>query len=737
VNTLSSFVVGNALMATLMALAVAVLARLCKRPALAHGLWILVLIKLITPSFWPVPLQRFLTSEAPQAHSETDMSREQSGLEVNAVPVLEEPGNIRLPQPFNDVAEPVASAGPELPMQADAQPAPVRMPPVAETSNPEPTPRPIPWTALGLGVWLGGSLCWLVLASTRLLRFRRFLSSGQAAPADLQLRVRHLAGRLGLKRPPQVLVLPAAVSPMLWALGGIPRLLLPAALLDQLSYEQWDTLLVHELAHLRRRDHWVRWLEFLVLALNWWHPVAWWARRELREAEEQCCDAWVVWALPALAEAYALALVETVTFLSRSRSALPLGASGIGQVQFLKRRLIMIMRGTTPKALSGLGLLALLGLGALLLPLLPTWAQSDEPPPAADEAPAAAALPPRAERAVQPDPAFAPVAAAPGVGPTGTAPAMSFPVAAQPAAGSGGRAWGATRAANAPAEALEDARDEVELLAVQLESKRAELNEVQALRRQAQRIAERINRLFQSGNIDSAEADKARTELEVIEARLGGKQAQIREAEVRLRQAQRHLARLQGAERRRETPRSTDAANMAPSDLPQGGRRFGGSSTGRMSPGAMAPASPFPPGGGRGNDDNVPPTPRAGTPGMPMGGMGMPGMGGMNTGGTGGGAGGMRSGMAGGMMGGAGGAGMMAGPGGMAPGGGRRSDLNLRLDTMEKRLDALLKDVKSLKDLANAQSQQEKLLQDLMRELKLLRKREVDRDDPRFQPARP
>jgi beta-lactamase regulating signal transducer with metallopeptidase domain len=732
VNTLSSFVVGNALMATLMALAVAVLARLCRRPALAHGLWILVLMKLITPSFWPVPLQRYLTSEVPQAHSETDISREQSRLEVNAVPVLEEPGNIPLPQPFNDVAEPVASAGPELAMQADAQPAPARMPPVAETINPEPTPRPIPWTALSMGVWLGGSLCWLVLASARLMRFRRFLSSGQVAPADLQLRVRHLAGRLGLKRPPQVLVLPAAVSPMLWASGGAPRLLLPAALLDQLSHEQWDTLLVHELAHLRRRDHWVRWLEFLVLALNWWHPVAWWARRELREAEEQCCDAWVVWALPALAEAYALALVETVTFLSRSRSALPLGASGIGQVQLLKRRLIMIMRGTTPKALSGLGLLALLGLGALLLPLLPTWAQSDEPPPAADEAPAAA-LPPQAERGAPPDPALAPVAAPPG--PAGVAFDMGFPVAAQPPAGSGGRAWGATRAANAPAEALEDARDEVELLAVQLESKRAELNEVQALRRQAQRTAARTNRLVQSGNIDSAEADKARTELEVIEARLGGKQAQIREAEVRLRQAQRHLARLQGAERpRRETPPGSDAANAVPPGLPAGVGRFGGSGVGRPPSGAIAPPSHFPPGSGQGSDDNVPATPHAGAgaPGMRMGGMAMPGMpgmsgkGGYGAGGTEGGP-GMRPGMAGGMMGGGGGAGMMAGPGGMAAGS-RSTDLNRRLDTMERRLDALLKDVKSLKDLANAQAQQEKLLQDLLRELKQLRKNESDRE---------
>src|SRR6266404_8213680 len=128
-------------MATLMALAVAALARLCRRPALAHGLWILVLIKLITPSFWPVPLQRFFNSETSQAHGYTDMS--QARMEANAVPVLEEPGAIPPPQQVNDLAEPVAPAGPELLLHGDAQPAPARMLSVAETTNPDPTPRPI------------------------------------------------------------------------------------------------------------------------------------------------------------------------------------------------------------------------------------------------------------------------------------------------------------------------------------------------------------------------------------------------------------------------------------------------------------------------------------------------------------------------------------------------------------------------------------------------------------------
>src|SRR5439155_21389793 len=62
-----------------------------------------------------------------------------------------------------------------------------------------------------------------------------------------------------------------------------------------------------------------------------------------------------------------------------ARPAVPLGASGVGPVRLLRRRLTMILRGSTPRSLTAAGLLAVLAVGGLLLPLLPTRAQA--PPP--------------------------------------------------------------------------------------------------------------------------------------------------------------------------------------------------------------------------------------------------------------------------------------------------------------------------------------------------------------------
>ena len=47
----------------------------------------------------------------------------------------------------------------------------------------------------------------------------------------------------------------------------------------------------HALAHLRRRDHWVRYLELAATCAYWWHPAAWWARAALREAVDRWRDA--------------------------------------------------------------------------------------------------------------------------------------------------------------------------------------------------------------------------------------------------------------------------------------------------------------------------------------------------------------------------------------------------------------------------------------------------------------
>jgi beta-lactamase regulating signal transducer with metallopeptidase domain len=346
---------GNAAAAAALALVAAAVARLSRRPALAHALWLLVLLKLVTPPLLPLPVSWSPADDRPAAASET----------ASAAP---------------DSADHEEDAAPPL----EVLEATTAVAPAEEAAPREATPlaAAVPWADYLLLAWLVGTLLWFAWAGLHVRRFRRLLRHTHHASEVLQAEADVLARRLGLKQSPSVWLVPGAVSPMVWAVGQTPCVLFPSGLLDRLEDRERASLLAHELAHVRRWDHWVRLLEFVVSGLYWWHPVVWWARSELREAEEQCCDAWAVWALEGDGRPYARALLQAAAFISHARWPLPVGASGIGHVRSLKRRLTMVMQARTPRSLSWAGRAAVLVLGLLLLPLFAARAQT--PPPAKD-----------------------------------------------------------------------------------------------------------------------------------------------------------------------------------------------------------------------------------------------------------------------------------------------------------------------------------------------------------------
>src|SRR5262245_65871707 len=56
-STFLEVIVRNAAMATVLALVVAIVARFARRPAVAHALWTLVLLRLVMPPIWNVPIK--------------------------------------------------------------------------------------------------------------------------------------------------------------------------------------------------------------------------------------------------------------------------------------------------------------------------------------------------------------------------------------------------------------------------------------------------------------------------------------------------------------------------------------------------------------------------------------------------------------------------------------------------------------------------------------------------------
>ena len=198
---------------------------------------------------------------------------------------------------------------------------------------------------------------------------------------SLQSSVDRIADRMRLANRPKLVIVSGCAVPMIWASWKHTTLILPRLLLTNLKQKQIDTLIAHELAHVWCSHHWVRRLEIVVMAIYWWCPLVWLIRKRLHETEEEICDAWVTHILPESSADYANALIDTLNFVNSKSAALPIGASGISQFQFLKRRITMIMKVNHKPGLSIVGWLSIaviLGLG-IPFSAQPTYATAANP----------------------------------------------------------------------------------------------------------------------------------------------------------------------------------------------------------------------------------------------------------------------------------------------------------------------------------------------------------------------
>jgi beta-lactamase regulating signal transducer with metallopeptidase domain len=98
---------------------------------------------------------------------------------------------------------------------------------------------------------------------------------------------------LGVGTLPPVGTAPGVVGPVA---GGLfrPRVLLPEGLPEQLSAAQLRDVLIHEAAHLLRRDHLVGLLQRLAGVLFWPHLLVHLLNRRLARAREEVCDNYVL-----------------------------------------------------------------------------------------------------------------------------------------------------------------------------------------------------------------------------------------------------------------------------------------------------------------------------------------------------------------------------------------------------------------------------------------------------------
>jgi beta-lactamase regulating signal transducer with metallopeptidase domain len=231
------------------------------------------------------------------------------------------------------------------------------------------------WVPLLLALWAAGAAAFLLWQVWTYHRFARGLRRG--------------ARDLGRYRGVRLIESPAVEGPI--SLGLFRRrIVVPADFESRYSPEERALALDHEAIHHRRLDLWWNHLGLLILALNWFNPVAWFAFRAFRADQELACDAAVAArAEPGARHDYACALVK-----SASRPGL-IAACPLNHADQLKRRLKML-KSHKPARLRMLGgAAAIATLAGLSLAFGSAGAVAQPSPPAPPAPPSASA--PRAD----------------------------------------------------------------------------------------------------------------------------------------------------------------------------------------------------------------------------------------------------------------------------------------------------------------------------------------------------
>jgi beta-lactamase regulating signal transducer with metallopeptidase domain len=145
------------------------------------------------------------------------------------------------------------------------------------------------WKSVLLAVYAIGATALLAWLAVQFGSVRRIISRARPVESGpIAESLRRVSTRLVLPRSACVLVSPDVASPL--ATGAWrPTVVLPKSAAE-LPPRELDAVLVHELTHLRRGDAWLAWVQVLLCAAWWFHPVIWLVNRSLRRVREDCCD---------------------------------------------------------------------------------------------------------------------------------------------------------------------------------------------------------------------------------------------------------------------------------------------------------------------------------------------------------------------------------------------------------------------------------------------------------------
>ncbi|HLY17063.1 MAG TPA: GWxTD domain-containing protein [Bryobacteraceae bacterium] len=216
-----------------------------------------------------------------------------------------------------------------------------------------------PWLA---PFWMVGVLLFHLRSAFGWMAAGRLRRRGVCgAPEPWPRRLEQLRARLRLTTP--VVLLETCLADVPVVIGYLrPVILVPIGLLAGMPASQAEAILMHELAHIGRRDYLANLLQTVVESFLFYHPAIWWISGVVRAEREKCCDDLVVAASGDAREyAAALAALEQTRWAANEAVLAATGGSLVKRIH----RLLYPPKASALAPVFSAGILMIAAVGAL------------------------------------------------------------------------------------------------------------------------------------------------------------------------------------------------------------------------------------------------------------------------------------------------------------------------------------------------------------------------------------
>ena len=381
------------------------------RPHVAHAMWILVLIKCVTPPIWGhsfgifSQIQMLAESdvESLAVAEPASIPHSLSIKESHPAPFISENDETAITtlQLASDLSENPRSVSEGVTNLVDESAIEVSAPSkILRLSMGEIVTGRTFWQRRLLIGAMAGAILTLLITLVRCLRCLRLIQRHRTAEFDdvLNERLQQLAATLRIRRVPRIVVTDVLFGP---AVLGFLRhtIVLPRCLLKAESGQQkadqidapglrptafdcplsfLDLILAHELLHIRRGDLRTGALQVVAQSLWWFHPAVWLSNRWLSREAERCCDEQVIAELGCSPAQYARSLLSVIES-KHQLQPIPV-FPGMKPVEITTQRMerIMSLRNGLKKQTPLWCWLAVAALAIVVLPGAVATPQSDD-----------------------------------------------------------------------------------------------------------------------------------------------------------------------------------------------------------------------------------------------------------------------------------------------------------------------------------------------------------------------